>query len=254
MSGLKVVVWDVETGFNLVHSFNLYPNVIYYKNIVKERYMICAAFKELGGDTVYHTSILDDPDRFKEDPTDDYHVVATLYEQLEDVDVLIAHYGDNFDVKFLNTRLLYHGFKPLPTVIQVDTYKIAKAKFLFNSNKLDYLGQYLGLGVKINTSNDLWLKCFNGDKQAVKDMLTYNIEDVELLERVFLLLQPYAPPKWNLSLLEGAVCPTCASHNWHRRGTRYTKTGCFQRYQCKDCGSWFQDVRRDPERVPEFKS
>ena len=121
--GLRLVPWDIETGMNLQYAFDIW-NGTSPKAIVKDRYMISSAWKDIGTTKVKAVSILDDKTRFKKDPMDDYVVVHRTYEALHDADLLIAHYGDRFDMPFFNARAIKHGLKPLPlikTVLNVVT-------------------------------------------------------------------------------------------------------------------------------------
>lgn len=234
-----IYVWDIETGFNVAGIFQLLNhNMIHPSAIMQEKYLICAAFKQLGKGKTFAVSIDEDKERFKKDPTDDYYAVKKIHGILSGADAIIHHYGDKFDIRFFNSRVIYHGLPPLPPMIQIDTYKIAKKHFMFNSNRLDYIGKYLGVGGKIKTSEGLWMRCFNGEKSAIKEMVKYNKQDVDLLEKVYLKLQPYAPAKLNMNLFDGLGCPTCGSGRLAQQGTRMARTTVQQRYKCQDCGSW----------------
>jgi hypothetical protein len=249
MNDPKILLWDLETGYNVATIFSLFNRSgrLPYQSIQQERYIICGAYKTLGAEKVNAISLLGDRERFAEDPTDDYYVVTELYKVLEGADALVAHYGDKFDMKYFNARAIYHGLSPLPDIPTIDTYKIANAKFLFNSNKLDYLGQFLGVGRKIETTEKLWAKCFQGNRKAVQDMVTYNKQDVELLEDVYRKLAPWAQNsqrKLNMNHFYGdgetMTCPRCGGHHLHRRGYYYTTVKKFARFQCQNpsCGAW----------------
>ena len=240
MSKPKIILWDIETAHNITATFGMYNVNIPYQGILEEGYMICGAWKELGKSQVHAVSVMDDPKRFKKNPNDDYHVVKSLHKLLSGADAIIAHYGDNFDIKYLNTRIAYHGLTPLPDIVQIDTYKMCKAKFKFNCNRLDYVGHYLGVGRKIKTDINLWLDCREGKESAIKKMVKYNKQDVRLLEDVYLKLKPFLPAKVNMNLFGNTKdkCPGCGSYNLQRRGFRRTRKSIFQRYQCNDCGSW----------------
>src|SRR3990167_1203831 len=101
---------------------------------------------------VHSGSVLDDPKRYKANPHDDTHVVKTLHKVLATADVIVHHNGDYFDKRYIDTRALVHGLPPLPPTPSIDTYKVAKSKFLLNSHKLDYIGKLLKVGAKIPTS------------------------------------------------------------------------------------------------------
>ena len=241
MSKPKILVWDLETGFNQAAIFSLFNKYLPISSILSERYIICGSFKELNTGEVFAVSILDDPERFEADPTDDTYVTKKIHEILSEADAVIAHYGDNFDTKFFNTRALYYGLEPSKTLQQIDTYKIAKSKFFFNSNKLDYIGKFLGEGEKIKTSEQLWLDCLAGKKSAIKEMIRYNKQDVLLLERVYNKLAPWAPVKLNYNTYSKVPCfPLCGHEELLKRGMVHLKVLSYQGYACKKCGHRFR--------------
>lgn len=243
MSEPKIKLWDLETGYNLVTVFSLYQNYpIPYTAIEQERYIICGSFRDFGKKAIRSVSVADFPTAFKKDPTNDYHVVKAIHEELSDADVTIAHNGDNFDVKYFNTRCLFHGLPPVPPIITIDTYKIAKRKFKFNSNRLDYLAQFLGVGAKKKIDGKVWLNCLHGVKSAVQEMAKYNRQDVDVLEKVYTKLAPYDVAKLNMNLFSDGevVCPLCGSAHIEGRGYRQTRTYLYHRMQCYDCRHWFQ--------------
>lgn len=254
----KIRFWDLETGYNLVTVFSLFNNgsaPIPYSAIQQERYIICGGFKDLGEKRVKNISLLDFPEAFDADPTDDSLLIRSIHEYLSDADVLVAHNGDNFDLKYFNTRCVYHGLPPLPEIITRDTYKMAKRKFKFNSNRLDYIAQYLGVGSKKKIGGQVWLDCLYGVKKAVREMIKYNKVDVEVLEKVYLKLAPYDVAKLNMNLYSDGevVCPLCGSENHSQQGHRKTRTCVYKRYQCSDCGHWFQARTSDRTITAEAK-
>src|SRR5262245_46864045 len=98
MTEPKIVLWDVETTHNLMAVFRLLNHdMLPFDNILQERYIVSAAWKELGAKKVEAVSTLDDPKRFKKDHNDDYFVVKTLHDVLSKADVIVAHNGDAYD-------------------------------------------------------------------------------------------------------------------------------------------------------------
>lgn len=240
----RIILWDIETTHNLAAIFKLTQNdYIQSDNIVQERYIVCAAWKELGKSKVSAVSTLDDPKRFAKNPHDDFHVVKTLHSVLSEADVVIAHNGDSYDIKFTEARMLIHGLPPLPPITKIDTLKAAKDRFLFNANNLNYLGQVLGVGAKKPTKSGLWLKVLQGDQKAIREMVKYNKQDVTLLERVFLKLQPYIANHVNRQLFGQLGCPRCGSTNTQSRGIHKALTRTYRRMQCQACGGWFRDMK-----------
>jgi len=243
----RIILWDIETTHNLVATFRLFgEDYIPPQNIIQERYIVCAAWKELGESKVHTVATTDDAARYKADPHDDYHVVKTLHDMLSEADVLVHHNGDAYDIKFFRGRAIVHGLPPLPPIKMVDTKKVAKTHFLFNSNRLDYLGKFLGLGRKASTTPGLWLEVLKGNKKAVKEMVVYNIQDVLLLENVFKQLQPYVTNINQHLFTDGTGCPRCGSKHVQSRGVHRAESRAYQRFQCQGCGGWFKHAKAEP--------
>jgi len=245
-SSPRILLYDIETSLELVSVFDLkYNDFINPSNIFLERHLISAAWKWLGDTKVKSVSLLDAPKLYAKDPHNDKHVLEVICRVLGEADVIVGHNSDAFDIKYIETRMLYHGMSPLPPINSLDTYKIAKSRFRFNSNKLDYLGTFLGVGRKLPTSSELWLRVLKGDKRAIREMVSYNKQDVELLERVFLKLRPYMSNHISRGLFGKLGCPRCGSHHIQSRGTHKAITRTYQRFQCQACGGWFRNLKND---------
>lgn len=253
MSEPRILLWDIETTHNLAAVFRLNEEYIQPTNIIRERYVVCAAWKWLGEKKVHAVSTLDNPALYKKDPHNDRHVMEVLHKVLSSADVIVAHNGDSYDIKFTEGRMLVQGLDPLPPITKIDTLKIARNRFLLNANKLDYLGQLLGLGRKKHTTPGLWLKVLNGSKAAVRDMVTYNKQDVELLEKVFLKLRPYMENHISRGLFGKTGCPRCGSHHIQSRGVHRAVTRIYNRFQCQKCGGWFRSMKNNP-KPQEFRT
>lgn len=242
--GPRILLWDVETTQNLVAVFRLTQNdYIQPDNIVQERYIVCASWKWLGEKKVSAVSTLNDPARFARNPHDDLHVLKALHAVLSAADVIVAHNGTAYDIKFTEGRFLIAGLPPLPPIVKIDTLKAAKDRFLLNANNLNYLGQVLKVGKKKETEPGLWLKVLKGDRAAIKRMVSYNKQDVLLLEKVFLKLQPYIADHVNRHLFGGTGCPRCGSTAIQSRGVHRAITQVYQRFCCTTCGGWFRELK-----------
>jgi uncharacterized protein YprB with RNaseH-like and TPR domain len=245
----KILLFDIETAPNLSYVWGHYEqNVIAHE---QESYMLSFAYKWLGDKTVTVRS-LPDYKRYKPGDTDDKELVKDLWNLLDQADIVIAHNGDKFDILKANTRFIYHDMEPPQFYRTVDTLKIARNQFKFNSNKLDDLGRYLGVGRKVpHTGASLWFGCMSGDKASWDTMCKYNKQDVSLLERVYLKLRPWAPRHPNLNVFAGKTsdtsCTKCGSSKVIKRGFAYTDVSRAQRYFCNDCrgystGKWERNL------------
>jgi len=240
----KIMVWDIETSLMLLSKFSLLPEFIGYKHIIKDFYIICASWKIIGEKGVHSVNITLDQKRYKKDSFDDYIVVKKLREELEDVDLLIHHNGDNFDLKKFNVRLAHHGLDPLPPIRTLDTLKECKKVFGFTSNRLDYLLRFFNLGSKVNMTEEDWIDILNGGEKAIKKikkMSYYCNHDVIGLYKVYNVLNKYFR---NVSYLwsnfRPDTCPHCGSNNFQSRGEKSTKTQVYKKYFCNVCRKWFR--------------
>lgn len=244
----KIILYDIETSPLLVTSWQLRKPYLSHENIERDANILTAAWKEL--DLPGVAALCVDPTN----PTSDAALLSDLRDALEDADVLIGHNSDRFDLPWINTRLVFHGLPPLPQIKTVDTLKIARSRFRFSSNRLDYLGQYLGVGRKIKTEYDLWKQVLAGDAQALTKMVRYNKQDVLLLEKVYKRLRPFATTHPNLRLMDASSitkCPRCGVGDLEGRGQRYTQKGVYQRYHClnRACGAWSHGERIEKTEI-----
>ena len=194
---------------------------------------------------------LPDFDTYPDDPENDIHVVKQLWELFDEADVVVGHNADRFDMRKANARFLEQGLGAPSPVQQVDTLKIARKHFLFDSNRLDDLGQAFDLGRKAPTGGfKLWRQCMEGKKSAWNTMKKYNKQDVVLLEDVYMAMRPWMKghPSLNLIADRPRSCPICAApkESMVRRGKRYTKVSAFQQWRCSDCGGYSRSRVKEP--------
>lgn len=237
----KIVFLDVETAPLTAHVWSLFQDSINAEMLISEWYVLCWTIKELHNKKTI-TKALPDFKLYKKDPEDDKELMIELWEQLQDVSILIAHNGIRFDLKKINTRFVYHGLGPLPPFKVIDTLKEAKNHFGFTSNRLNELGKFLHLGEKVNTGGfKLWQGCLRGDTKSWEHMKYYNKVDVLLLEKIYLKLQPFITKHPNMSLYHDGtklICPKCGSDKVIFRGNYYTVVSKFKRIYCNDCRGW----------------
>lgn len=234
---VKILLIDIETAPSLGWVWQKYDaNVIDFKS---NWYVLSYAYKWLGDTEVQTKGLIDFPG-YKRDRENDKQLMKSLWKLMDEADVIVAHNGNSFDLPKINTRFLTHGMQP-PTPYQtVDTLKIARKVFAFESNKLDDLGRYLGVGRKLpNTGFHLWRGCMEGDPGSWEKMKEYNAHDVELLEKVYFIVRAWDKnhPLVNRGEIEN--CPKCGANKVQRRGFEYTLLRKKQRYQCRTCHGWY---------------
>jgi DNA polymerase elongation subunit (family B) len=232
----KVAFFDIETAPYLAWVWEKYEtNVIEFE---RSNYMLCFSYKWLGSPKVYTFSLADFPG-YRKDMRNDKALVVELWKLMSEADIIVAHNGDNFDIKKSNERFIVHGLPPPPNSKTVDTLKLARRNFKFASNKLDDIAKDLSLGRKLpHTGFHLWKGCMNGDAAAWALMKKYNRQDVVLLERVYLRFRPWAKNHPNVAIYQAIdACPNCGGKR-QKRGYTFSQSRKKHRLQCVECGAW----------------
>lgn len=240
----RILLYDIETAPALVWVWNQWKtNVIATE---QDWRLLCFAYRWLGQSETGFVSVLQDP-KFRPDRFDDKWVAQRLAHLFDQADCTVAHNGDKFDRRKANARFLYWNL-PIPSPYQtIDTKKESARQFANYSNSLNELGRLLGLGEKEHhTGFDLWRRCMAGDPEAWEMMERYNLQDLDLLEALYLRLLPWIghPGQGgggvNCALWRKGeeVCPKCGGTRLQRRGRHRTRFSVFQTVWCRECGGW----------------
>lgn len=230
--------FDIETSPNVVLSWRTgYELSIPHDNILEERAIICICWKWEGEKEVHSLN------------WDKRHCDKKMLKKFAQIinssDEAIGHNSDRYDLKWIKTRCLYHRIPMYPSYVTLDTLKVARNQFLFNSNKLDYIAKFLGFGGKMDTGGfDLWKAVvLDRCRKSLAKMVDYCKQDVVLLEKVYQELRTYAPHKFNYAVAYGGEktdCPNCESEKTIVSKTRTTASGIIKKQlQCRDCGTYF---------------
>lgn len=166
----KILIFDIETSPSISYTFGRFNYNIAYDQVEQEPMILTWAAKWL-----YSTEVMSDKVTAEEVlNADDYRIVKSLWDLIDEADIVVAHFGDRFDLPMLNTRSILNGLPPYNTVRSVDTKKVASGVFKFPSNKLDALAKYFGIPGKIDTEFQLWIDCIKGKEEALEKMRVYN--------------------------------------------------------------------------------
>jgi rubredoxin len=243
--------WDIETSPNIGFFWRSgYKLNIGHENIIQERAIICICYKWENEKKVHSLSWKNGCDK---------KLIKEFLDVLSNVDELVAHNGDKFDMKWFRTRCLKHGYEVPIDVKTVDTLKMARSKFNFNSNRLDYIAKFLlGTG-KIATGYDLWKnivlhKC----SKSMKKMVTYCANDVKILQQVYEELSKSQDPKTHVGVLNGKdpwSCPRCGSEEVQKYGNYISGKGIkSSRMKCKSCGCVYKISQTNAKKYLEEKN
>lgn len=237
---VKILLLDVETAPLLGFMWGTFKQNIGLNQLEAHSYMLTWAAKWLGDSTCYSASLPDYP-IYEPGSEDDSLLVADLLALMNEADIIIGHNVKNFDDKVIRTRILINNLdQPTPYKL-VDTLEIAKQNFRFTSNKLDGIAIQLGLQRKANTGGfELWRGCMQGKPEAWQHMLNYNIQDVYVLEDVYLKIRAWDARHPNVALYEQndeINCTVCGSPNlFPVEKYNYTGVSVFTTFCCSDCG------------------
>ena len=256
----NVVTLDIETAPSFGAFFELYKegNICWTE---RQWFIMSMCWKYLGQTKMYSAAIWD----FKEwgksfcskckriENTDEAEkkLMSKLWDVLDKAQLIIGHNSDQFDIKKLNAKFIKYGFEPPSYYQTVDTKKLQKKVAKTDSNKLNDLGEFYGLGTKMETEKDLHKKCLRNDRRAQKQMVEYNKVDVILDEKVYLKLRGWDKNSPNMNVILGGVfnCPACGSNQAQKHGFRYTKTAVYQSFRCLNCGKHSQGDKVSKDKV-----
>lgn len=233
----KRLFYDIETSYNIVKSWRIGFNInLNMEDIIQERAIITIAYKWEGEKDVTVLSWNKGCDK---------KIIEDFVKVMSEADELVGHNVDRYDTKFIMARALKHNIPVLPKYQSTDTLKLAKKHFMLNSNKLDYIAQYLGIGHKtkhrgLSMWDDIILR---NDSKALEEMIEYNVQDVFLTEQVYHKLMEYSLPKVNHASKQTGdkhTCPQCGSNHAELHKTYISSSGTKTRLMnCLNCSTNF---------------
>lgn len=247
----RVLEVDIETSPVKCWTWNTIKAFIAPEFIIEPHYIMSWAAKWLGSDDIAFDSAEGEIDG---DRVMDERLCGTLWELCKKADVVIGHNGKAFDVKHMRTRWMLQGLTPPATFHIIDTLKMAR-EFRFERNKLDYIARLSKIGKKLeHHGNGLWIDCLRGDKEAWKLMREYNLNDVILLEEIYLMMRPWFKGHPNLALYynDGKTrCTRCGSSSLSDLGKDVgLNAQVYPGYRCDNCGGLLRSRKKlDRERT-----
>lgn len=233
----KILLFDIETAPMVAYIWNPKTRFVQSSHIAEDWFVLCWSAKWLFNDEIMSSSVTPKESKNR----DDKRVVEELWKLLDEADIVIAHNGDNFDVRKMNARFALYGLN-LPSPYQtIDTYKAARKRLNLSYYSLFYVAQYFNLkNQKQDTTFELWKGCLEGDVKSLEKMQKYCDQDIRTLEDVYLHLRPFIQPHPNLGLFiesDTRTCPSCGSNHLKPEGYYATTVNLYEAFRCDDCGS-----------------
>ncbi len=152
---MRVLVFDIETAPKKAYVWQFWKQNIGLNQLIGYGYVMSIAYKWLGEDEIFY---------LENRTEDDRELVEKFSHVLESADMAIAHNCLGFDIPVLRSRAVIHGIAPWSPVKIIDTLRIAKREFRFDSNKLEYIAKVLGVEEKDQHKEfpgfELWLSAW----------------------------------------------------------------------------------------------
>lgn len=231
--GIKRLFFDIETSPCIGYFWNPGWKVkLGYENIIEPWKVICISYKWENSEQV-HTLVWDKKQC-------DKSLLEAFIKIANQADELVAHNGDRFDIKKIRTRCIYHKIPMFPNYRSLDTLKKARGGFSFPSNRLNDIGQFLGVGEKLPHSGfSMWKDVMNGDVEQLETMIDYCERDVILLEDVYKSMQQYVVNNTHAGVIQGGFkheCPNCGNEHATLVKNNVTAKGTIKRLmECDSC-------------------
>jgi uncharacterized protein YprB with RNaseH-like and TPR domain len=143
----------------------------------------------------------------------DERIVKSCVDELSKYDIICTYFGKVFDIPFLRTKSLHYnlpfpGFttefsvsktgrdvvRTSPDIYHFDIYFLAKSKLCLSRKSLESVCDYLNIKGKTPIDREIWRRGKYGDPDALRDILSHNKGDVEILERLHKKLEDHS--KW----------------------------------------------------------
>lgn len=234
-----IIIMDIETMVKKAFLFRAGKQYVNADNFIDTNTMICWSAKVLGDSKIMKDCVT------SEEAVEKNHsrIVKSLWNVLNDADIVISHNGINFDIPMVSTFFLKEKLGLPKRFRNIDTCAISRRVFKFESNRLDFIVRDLGLNSgKSDTDFQLWIDSYNGISSALKKMQLYNVNDILILEDLFNVFRSYIPNFPNMGVwgdIDVSVCPYCGGTNFDENGYVYSPNGKFNSYRC-ECKAIFR--------------
>lgn len=235
----RILVYDIETSPIIGYTWGVWQQNV--THVLEDWQILSVAWKWLGEKELRCVG-QDDLPGYVPGINNDIEVVKKLRDLLDEADIVIAHNGNSFDQKKVQTRIIMHGLATPSPYKQIDTKIVAKRYFAFTRNNLKWIAKDLKVAQKGDPGGiETWQGCLAGDAKAWKHMKKYNKQDIPPLEDIYLKMRPWITNHPNMARISDRpeACPKCSAVNsMKKEGFSYTTVGKKQQYSCTKCGGW----------------
>jgi hypothetical protein len=228
----KILTWDIETSPAIVYSWGLFGQDHSVSQIIEPSRVLCFAAKWL--------------DKKRTEFYSEHHhgrdeMIKQAWRLLDEADIVVSYNGIGFDTKHMNREFLLAGLGAPSPYVDIDLLRVNRANFKFLSNKLGYVTEAVGLPTKLETGGmELWKRVLDNDPAAWEKFKKYNVRDVGVTEKLYLLL---AQGGWIKGVHAGlfignmSTCHNCGSADLTPVGVMYSKSNAWPKALCV-CGAF----------------
>lgn len=167
-------------------------------------------------------------------------MLRRIWKRLDRAQIVVGHNFDRFDRRHLHGAFIEAGL-PAPSPYKVvDTLKVARAEFAFESNTLDALCRRFGIVAKSGRYSAAVARAASaGDPDAQAQIEAYNGGDIDATEALYDYLRPWIknhPHNANGTGDDRPVCNRCWSSDMTRQGYVLASVIAYTGYRCSVCG------------------
>jgi DNA polymerase elongation subunit (family B) len=224
--------WDLS-GWKHTIGRRIHPD-----DVLEWPRTICAAWRWYGAKRVEFAAEWDDSHEA---------MLRHTWELYHQADIVVGHNLANFDTKKLAAEWNVLGLgRPSPWKT-VDTLKVARSQFGYESNTLDALCKRLGILAKTDRyAIDVARAAVAGDRAAQRKLRAYNQGDIVATEGLYDYVRGWIPNHPHIGLWSGEdrSCSNCGSTELVSSGWARTAVTAYAQYRCPNCGGWSRQNHR----------
>jgi hypothetical protein len=229
----RILFLDIETAPIEARVWSRFDVTVGLNQITRDWFIMSYAAKFRGEETIHYLD-----QRYSEPMEDESQLLEGIHYLMSQADIIVAHNGNKFDFKRLNTRFAKFKMPPVGIKRYMDTMVMAKRVFSLTSNALDFIAGFFGIEGKFKSrkfvGQELWNACLAKTIEAWNEMELYNKQDVVVLEAVFEKLLPYDRTLNLTPYLEENTC-TCGSNDFKRHDYFVSQTSKILIFKCVSC-------------------
>lgn len=129
----------------------------------------------------------------------DKRILSNLIKDMKVFDRIVGYYSSKFDIPFARSRALYWdlAFPKYSELLHSDLYYTVRNKLKLSRSRQQTAFNFLiEEPIKVHKASSygrgVWTKAATGDPKAIQYILTHNMEDVEMLSRLWYKLEKFS--------------------------------------------------------------